>query len=127
MLIEWRELQFMDPCDLPKLPEGQRDIASFWGAVSNMSNPDGKRFPIISKLTQALLSLPHSNAVVERIFSQVTLIKTQKRNSLRTSTMDALLMVKQHLPCSCVEYNPDTSLCKCINVDMYDSQSSDDD
>ena len=53
--------------------------------------------------------------------------KTQKRNSLKTSTMDALLIVKQHLPCSCVEYNADTSLCKCINVDMYDSQSSDDD
>ena len=33
-------------------------------------------------------------------------------------------MVKQSLPCSCVTYNPDSSICNCINVEIYNSDSS---
>ena len=70
------------------------------------------------------MSLLHSNAGVKCLFSQVTLIKSKQRNKFKTSTVDALLMVKQSLPCSCVTYNHDTSICNCINVEIYNSDSS---
>ena len=62
--------------------------------------------------------MPHSNADVERIFSQVTLIKTKTRNKLKTETLDALILVKQGLPCNCIEFTPDTAMCKCINAEI---------
>ena len=89
-----------------------------------MTDTSGKsRFPTISKLSKSLLLLPHSNADAERIFSQVTLIKTKTRNKLKTETLDALVLVKQGLPCNCIELKPYTATCKCINAEMYDSDS----
>ena len=43
----------------------------------------GLRFPTVGKLTKSLLSIPHSNADVERIFSHVNLIKVKQRNQLK--------------------------------------------
>ena len=125
---EWRELQFMDPSDLPEFSSRRKDVVTFWGNLGKMTDTSGEsRFPTISKLSKSLLSLPHSNADVERIFSQVTLIKTKTRNKLKTETLDALILVKQGLPCNCIEFKPDTAMCKCINAEMYDSDSSDSD
>lgn len=52
-------------------------------------------FPNLRKVVGLLLSLPHSNASVERIFSYLKRIKTTERNSLKTdssilTTKDAL-------------------------------------
>ena len=85
-----------------------------------------KRFPTISKLTTTLLSLPHSNADVERVFSHVTNIKTKMRNSMKTTTLEALIVTKLALPSSCVDFKPDISMCKCVNLQMYDSGNDDD-
>ncbi len=119
---EWRKLQFMDPNDLPKFEGSRKDVVIFWGMISRIVNTsDQRRFPTISKLTTTLLCLPHSNADVERIFSHVTVIKTKARNKMKTKTLDAIIMTKQSLRCTCVEFQPDKSICKCINIDMYDS------
>ena len=93
--------------NLPEFSSRRKDVVTFWGNLGKMTDTSGEsRFPTISKLSKTLLSLPHSNADVERIFSQVTLIKTKTRNKLKTETLDALILVKQGLPC----------VCKCINV-----------
>ena len=42
-----------------------------------------------------LMSLPHSSACVERIFSQVNLMKTKTRNSLNTETLIGMLHAKR--------------------------------
>ena len=65
---EWRELQFMDPSDLPEFSSSRRkDAVTFWGNLGKMTDTSGEsRFPTISKLSKSLLSLPHSNADVER-------------------------------------------------------------
>ena len=76
---------------------------------------------------KSLLSLPHSNAEVERLFSRVSLIKTKHRNKLKTSTVDAILMAQDSLPAHCVEYKPHSDMCKAITSQMYDSESTDDD
>ena len=61
---------------------------------------------------KSLLSFPHSNANAEQIFSHVTLIKTKSRNKIKTSTLDALLLTKQSLPFTCVQFQPNASMCK---------------
>jgi len=45
--------------------------------------------------------LPSSNAFVERVFSQVTCMKTKSRNRLATATLDAILMIKFYLLSQC--------------------------
>ena len=120
---EWREITFMDRTEY----SGHRsDVGSFWGSVGKIRNVSGSlKFPAIGKLTKALLAIPHSNADVERIFSHVTLIKVKQRNKLKTSTVDALLMVKQGMPCqSCIEFTPDQDMCNCMNTSMYLSDST---
>ena len=91
-----------------------------------MTNTSGvSRFPTISKLTKSLLSLPHSNAEVERVFSQVALMKTKLRNSLKSSTLDSILITKQSLPSSCVDFKPDQDMYRRMKNSMYDSETSD--
>ena len=126
---EWREVQFLDPNDLPSTSEGRRKhVVSFWGQVDLLCDTSGnKRFPSVSKLMTTMLSLPHSNADVERISSQVVLIKTKQRNCLKPSTFDAVLMMKQSLSTStCVEFKPPTSMYKRMNNTIYDSDSDSD-
>ena len=84
------------------------------------------RFPTISKLVKSVLSLPHSNAEVERLFSQVTLIKTRQRNKLKTKTLDALLMAKHGLPSTCFSFVPDQAMYSSLNSSMYDSDNESD-
>ena len=43
---------------------------------------------------QSLLYLPQANVDVERVFSSVSSIKTKSRNRLQTSTVRALIKVK---------------------------------
>lgn len=48
------------------------------------------------------MSLPHSNAASERVFSELNLIKTKTRNRLLHATCNSLLMAKQlmfDVPC----------------------------
>ena len=54
-------------------------------------------------------------------FSQAMLIKTKSQNKLQTTTVDALLMAKQGLPC-CVPVLTLTLILKCkdLNNIMYD-------
>ena len=48
----------------------------------------------MAKLALALLSLPHSGASVERTFSQLKLIKNERRTSLNNDTLQSLLITK---------------------------------
>uniref|UniRef100_A0A1X7T7Q7 HAT C-terminal dimerisation domain-containing protein n=1 Tax=Amphimedon queenslandica TaxID=400682 RepID=A0A1X7T7Q7_AMPQE len=81
---EWREIQFLDPNDLPLCSAMTTiDVDSFWGKCKmTKTSAEEHRFLTVSKLMTSLLSLPHSNADVERIFSQVVLMKTKPWNCL---------------------------------------------
>lgn len=122
---EWREIQFMEPRELPSSSsEHRRDVVAFWGTINQMTDTSGEyRFPTVSRLMTSLLSLPHSNAEVERIFSQVALTKTKLRNSLKSSTLDSILVSKQSLPSSCVAFIPDKAMYKLMNNSIYNSDS----
>jgi hypothetical protein len=66
------------------------------------------QFPTLSSFMQSLLSLPCSNADVERIFSSVNIIKTKHRNRLSSSTVSSLIQVKEGVnkAGSCVDFKP---------------------
>lgn len=88
---EWRELI---SCELPALSEAGEDPETFWYSVSREKCGDEERFPNVTKLMVNLMSLPHSSAAAERIFSLVTNIKTKNRSRLQTETLNGLIRSK---------------------------------
>ena len=89
---EWREHSMN-----PKLNE-DLTAEEYWAIVFRE-----KRFqnelarPNLVKVLKVLLSLPFSNAAVERVFSQLKLIKTDQRASLKQESLLALLTTKMTL------------------------------
>lgn len=70
----------------------------FWKQQLSLRDDDGnQKYPNQSKVVGCALALPHSNAAVERVFGQVSLIKTDLRNSLKTASLVSLLHVKNGL------------------------------
>ena len=113
----------MDPSELPSSSSAYRkDVVAFWGTVSQMTDTSGEyRFPTVSRLMTSLLSLPHSNAKVKRIFSKVAITKTKLRNSLKSSTLDSILVTKQSLPSSCFAFSPDKAMYRLMKNRIHDS------
>ena len=72
----------------------------------------------LSEHVLSVLSLPVSNAEVERVFSQVTILKTDLRNRLSTNTMENLLRirfaVKNNNKC-CRDYEPPNEMIEKFN------------
>lgn len=67
------------------------NTSDFWNKVFALENAAGiKMFGNVEKVS-ILLCLPSSNASVERVFSQLKLIKTSHRNKLSTDTIAALI------------------------------------
>lgn len=80
----------------------------FWQELSELKNfNDDFVFKNISNVAMVLMSIPHGNADVERIFSTMSDIKTKKRNKLGIDTLCALLKIqlnmKQNKKC-CLDY-----------------------
>ena len=83
-----------------------------WAHIAQMNNPtvQAPRFLLLSKIASLVLTLPHSNADAERVFSLVRLNKTAFRNSLSLDgTLSSILTVKLALPESkvkCYAFEP---------------------
>jgi len=68
------------------------------------------------------LSTPVSNAVVERVFSQVTAIKTKYRNRLSLKMLDAILRIRLNLHLRgtcCNSFTVTASMLERLNNSMY--------
>lgn len=93
-----------------------KDCEQYWSEIFNLkNNADVLLFPNLKKTLSLLLVLPFSNASVERIFSNVFNIKTDKRNLLNTSTLRAILATKQGVDNSggCVKFQPTKQMLEC--------------
>lgn len=108
--FEWRSLLYQYQPFISK----DLECSTFWSNVFDMKNSlNEKMFPNLTKFISALLCLPHSSASAERTFSQLTLIKTNKRNCLDVSTINAILASKElidKIPCH--EWKPTKNLIK---------------
>ncbi|XP_063229351.1 uncharacterized protein LOC134534752 isoform X2 [Bacillus rossius redtenbacheri] len=98
-------------------------ILEFWREIEVCENFNAElQFKNIGKLARICLSLPHSNASVERIFSMVSDIKTKKRNKLFASTVASLVRVKldmQNMKKACYEYPVTEKMLELFNENMY--------
>ena len=84
------------------------DISVYWARVAElqkMNIQDGdvvseQRFPLLCKLAQALLSIHHSAAEVERTFSVEKEILTLKRNKMSQNTFNAHMLIRNNVKSS---------------------------
>jgi hypothetical protein len=63
----------------------------------------------VSRLALTLLSLPFSNATVERLFSLMNIVHSKLRNRLHVRTTEAILQIRYSLKrqnCTCATFEP---------------------
>ena len=60
--------------------------------------PDASKWPNVLRLCELLFSLPFSNGHVERMFSAMKIVKTNRRTSLKSTTLSDLLKIKAESP-----------------------------
>ena len=65
---EWQLLQIDTDVSFV-LKENQR-IDEYWSIIFSLRNPPSLRYPVISRVVKAALSLTHGSADVERGFSE---------------------------------------------------------
>ncbi|KYN10052.1 hypothetical protein ALC57_17824, partial [Trachymyrmex cornetzi] len=71
------------------------EIDEMWGKIlAHKDFNDEIMFPNLQLLVEAVLSLPHSNAEAERIFSIVTDAKNKKRNRLSNDTVSTICVTR---------------------------------
>lgn len=99
---------------------------TFWSEVLAYRDAAGSNpFHELAQLAVHVLSLPHSNAEVERVFSQLGVVKTNQRNCLSTASTNAVLSVRsglRRLGKCCYTYDlPDTVTRKVGTMQAYSS------
>ncbi|XP_075738743.1 uncharacterized protein LOC142784016 [Rhipicephalus microplus] len=89
---EFTRLQLEElPAEVPK----EQQIDEQWRAVSGLREVDGSfKYARLSKFMLGVLTLPHSNAECERVFSKVKKAHTQFRASMSKKTVEQLLVAR---------------------------------
>lgn len=95
--------------DLATVSENSVRMDVIWGFLSSLRTGDGcsYKFPHLSRIAKLVLTLPHSNAGEERVFSLVRLNKTPYQSSLSLDgTLSSILTVKMQNLEPCHKYEP---------------------
>ena len=88
--LEFANYQTWDFSSLSK-----KRIDHAWADIGCVEDEAGQFiFQNLSKVMMAILSIPHSNAGCERIFSMVRKNKTDQRASMSSETLNALMVLK---------------------------------
>ena len=94
----------------------------FWNQVAKYCDSDGNLlFKNIASFALRVLSLPFSNAVVERAFSFMNAIKTKVRNRMGLELLMSLMTIRLRLVrrgC-CVKFVPSDSMLMLFNSSIY--------
>ena len=79
-----------------------------WGFLNTVKNIDGKlTFERLAKVALLVLTIPHSNAEEEQVFSLVTKNKTKFRPNLKLDgTLASILTIKLANPQPCYKFEP---------------------
>jgi hypothetical protein len=94
LLDEWLILQLED---VPALAEHER-IDHYWKKIFGIKNSMGEpKFPLVTKIVKASLSLVHGSADVERRFSDSGNQLTEERASMSIKTLNARMIIKDGL------------------------------
>ena len=94
----------------------QENVYAYWFEVSKLKYASGQRkFGHICDLAFALLSLPISNASVERVFSIVNIVKDKLRNNLAVLMVEAILHTRCTSQIDCTQFKPSKAMLKRFN------------
>lgn len=75
--------------------ENVSDTTKFWNEVYVYRDSGGnRRYLELASFAIEILSLPWSNAEIERVFSQVNLIKSKLRNRINLTTLNSILCIR---------------------------------
>ena len=90
ILEQFSEYQFTD---ISSCKSDRIDLT--WSNIGNMKDLDGSfKFKELSLFMLGILTIPHSSAHCERIFSCVRKNRTEQRSCLGDDTLEALLVIK---------------------------------
>ena len=71
------------------------NIKDYWSTIFKQKNAVGNQmYPNLAKVVSVLCSFPFSNASVERVFSQLKLIKRDHRTALKYESLLSLITSK---------------------------------
>ena len=95
---QYRNILYINWQDSPVFPDGiPSDAVGFWSGVLQYKNLTGNTtYYHLATYALACLTTPTSNAVVERIFSYVTAVKTKARNKMNSTMLEAVLRIRAH-------------------------------
>jgi len=112
---EWRKLTFME------FEKDECQVMEYWYKMMSLKKGDGSTmFPALTILITNIMTLPHSSANVERIFSMVNTIKTKDRNRLNTENLIGLLQTKRALKdAECFSFDFNDNYINLFNQKMY--------
>ena len=110
--FDWRESVFAN--GIPS------DAVKFWVGILEYRNLLGNGpFWELANYALSCLTTPISNAVVERIFSYVTSIKTKPRNRTSTVMRETIIRIRTHLSFKnkcCKDFGPSTKMLSLFNT-----------
>ncbi|XP_043268500.1 uncharacterized protein [Venturia canescens] len=118
---EWNQLQNKS------WPNTVNSVEFYSAVFVDYDSAGQKRFENIAKFSMALLTLPISNASVERAFSTYNVIKNKLRNKLSLEVLQSIMMVRftlQRQSGSCVKFVPSARMLEMFNVSMYDFKNA---
>ncbi|XP_076049531.1 protein FAM200B-like [Oratosquilla oratoria] len=102
------------------------DIDKFWTTLSK----DKPNLTDLSQFALSVLSLPHSNAECERVFSKINLFKTKARNRLKTATVNGALLATECMKSTgscCKNFNPTNDMYSLLAAkELYSNTSHSD-
>ena len=88
---QWQSLTLVSWCE-------KKGTVAFWSEVyAHRDASDANPFQELSEFAISILVLPHSNAEVERVFSQMNIVKNKLRNRMETEMANAILAVRAGL------------------------------
>lgn len=91
--IEWQRLLIID--NEKKVHLKTQPLDEMWQEISLITDfTDALLFKNISALARLAMTMPHSNAEAERIFSIVTDVKTKKRNRIGAEALNAVCVIR---------------------------------
>lgn len=121
VFVDWK-MEFEDN----KVPE---DPHCFWPVVLGYTNSVGEHlFKELAELALCVLSFPISNAVVERVFSQVNCVKNRLRSRLSLSTLECIILIRTFLSFKsncCKDFIVTTEMLAKFSNDMYNCKKND--
>ena len=97
-----------------------------WAIMSKQKGPCGQlAYDKLSRVMLGILTIPHSNAECERVFSQVRKNKTDFRGSLSNELLSSMLVTKAHQKGPCYNTNFNESFLKKAKSAAYKALNAD--